>query len=61
MTEMQRSDADYERRLLRAVPMRRWGEPEDVAGVVAALADDAFAFATGSVIEVGGGLGIPRL
>jgi NAD(P)-dependent dehydrogenase (short-subunit alcohol dehydrogenase family) len=44
-----------------AVPMRRWGEPEDVAGVVAALASDAFSFATGSVIEVAGGLAIPRL
>ena len=43
------------------VPMRRWGEPDDVAGVVAALADDAFNFATGSVIEVAGGLAIPRL
>lgn len=43
------------------VPMRRWGEPEDVAGVVAALADNAFNFATGSVIEVAGGLAIPRL
>jgi 3-oxoacyl-[acyl-carrier protein] reductase len=42
------------------VPMRRWGEPSDVAGVVAALASDAFSFATGSVIDVGGGLTIPR-
>jgi 3-oxoacyl-[acyl-carrier protein] reductase len=42
------------------VPMRRWGEPADVAGVVAALAGDAFSFATGSVIDVGGGLTIPR-
>jgi NAD(P)-dependent dehydrogenase (short-subunit alcohol dehydrogenase family) len=43
------------------VPMRRWGEPDDVAAVVAALAGDAFAFSTGSVIEVAGGLAIPRL
>ncbi|MGH6917999.1 MAG: 3-ketoacyl-ACP reductase [Geminicoccaceae bacterium] len=43
------------------VPMRRWGEPSDVAAVVAALASDAFGFATGSVIEVAGGLAIPRL
>jgi 3-oxoacyl-[acyl-carrier protein] reductase len=42
------------------VPMRRWGEPSDVAGVVAALASDAFSFATGSVIDVAGGLAIPR-
>ena len=37
------------------------GSPDDVAGVVAALAGDAFTFATGSVIEVAGGLAIPRL
>jgi 3-oxoacyl-[acyl-carrier protein] reductase len=43
------------------VPMRRWGEAGDVADVVAALAGDAFNFATGSVIDVGGGLAIPRL
>lgn len=43
------------------VPMRRWGEAQDVADVVAALASDAFRFATGSVIDVGGGLAIPRL
>jgi 3-oxoacyl-[acyl-carrier protein] reductase len=42
------------------VPMGRWGEPSDVAAVVAALASDAFAFATGSVIEVAGGMAIPR-
>jgi 3-oxoacyl-[acyl-carrier protein] reductase len=43
------------------VPMRRWGEAGDVAAVVAALAGDAFNFATGSVVDVGGGLAIPRL
>lgn len=43
------------------VPMRRWGEAADVANVVAALAGDAFQFATGSVVDVGGGLAIPRL
>jgi 3-oxoacyl-[acyl-carrier protein] reductase len=43
------------------VPARRWGERQDVARVVAALARGEFAFATGSVIDVDGGLGIPRL
>ena len=37
------------------------GRAGDVAAVVAAVAGDAFAFATGSVIEVAGGLAIPRL
>jgi NAD(P)-dependent dehydrogenase (short-subunit alcohol dehydrogenase family) len=43
------------------VPARRWGEGRDVAGVVAALASGEFGFATGSVVDVDGGLGIPRL
>jgi NAD(P)-dependent dehydrogenase (short-subunit alcohol dehydrogenase family) len=43
------------------VPARRWGEGRDVAQVVAALASGDFAFATGSVVDVDGGLGIPRL
>jgi NAD(P)-dependent dehydrogenase (short-subunit alcohol dehydrogenase family) len=43
------------------VPDRRWGEPEDVAAAVAALASGAFAFARGQVITVDGGLSVPRL
>lgn len=43
------------------VPAGRWGEAEDVARVVCALASGAFGYATGSVIDVDGGLGIPRL
>jgi 3-oxoacyl-[acyl-carrier protein] reductase len=43
------------------VPQRRWGEPEDVARVVSALARGDFDFATGLIVDVGGGLQIPRL
>ena len=43
------------------VPQRRWGEPSDVARVVVSLARGDFDYATGSVIDVGGGLHIPRL
>jgi 3-oxoacyl-[acyl-carrier protein] reductase len=43
------------------VPQRRWGEPGDVARAVVALARGDFDYSTGQVIEVGGGLGIPRL
>jgi NAD(P)-dependent dehydrogenase (short-subunit alcohol dehydrogenase family) len=43
------------------VPMRRWGEADDVGRVVAALAGGAFAFATGSVVQADGGLSIHRL
>lgn len=54
--------ARYDRMIEQGiVPMGCWGEATDVADVVAALASDAFRFATGSVIDVGGGLAIPRL
>ncbi|HLW92265.1 MAG TPA: 3-ketoacyl-ACP reductase [Roseiarcus sp.] len=43
------------------VPAARWGEPNDVAEAVAGLASGRFAFATGSVISVDGGLSVPRL
>ena len=42
------------------VPARRWGEVEDVARVVAALAQPGLCFATGSVVHVDGALAIPR-
>jgi NAD(P)-dependent dehydrogenase (short-subunit alcohol dehydrogenase family) len=43
------------------VPMKRWGEAEDIGAIVASLASGQFGFATGSVIEAGGGLSIGRL
>jgi len=41
-------------------PIRRWGEPADVARAAAALVRGDFAFATGSVVHVDGGLSIQR-
>ena len=43
------------------IPERRWGLPEDVGKVVAALLRGDAPHATGSVINVDGGLSIPRL
>ena len=42
-------------------PIRRWGEPADVARATAALVRGDFAFATGSVVHVDGGLSVQRL
>lgn len=42
------------------VPMRRWGQPEDVARTVALLASGELAFSTGSVVHVDGALSVPR-
>lgn len=41
---------------LAAVPVRRIGEPEDIAEAVAFLAGDGAAYITGAVIQVDGGM-----
>jgi 3-oxoacyl-[acyl-carrier protein] reductase len=52
----------YDRRIADGlVPERRWGTPDDVGRVVAALARGDAPYATGSVIAVDGGLSLPRL
>jgi len=43
------------------VPMQRWGTPQDVATAVATLAEGRVPFATGEIVNVGGGLHIHRL
>ncbi|NTS31123.1 3-ketoacyl-ACP reductase [Phyllobacterium sp. BT25] len=43
------------------VPMKRWGEPDDLGRIVAALASGDFNFATGSIINADGALSISRL
>jgi 2-hydroxycyclohexanecarboxyl-CoA dehydrogenase len=42
--------------LTRAVPMRRLGEPEDVAAAVAFLASERAGYITGQTLSVSGGL-----
>jgi 2-hydroxycyclohexanecarboxyl-CoA dehydrogenase len=42
--------------LRRAIPFKRFGQPEDVAGIVAFLASDEARYMTGQVVSVSGGL-----
>ena len=42
--------------LVRAIPMKRVGQPGDIPGIVAFLASDDATFITGQVISVSGGL-----
>jgi 3-oxoacyl-[acyl-carrier protein] reductase len=52
----------YDKRIGEGLlPQGRWGEPEDVGRIVAALARGDAAYSTGAVIPVDGGFSIPRL
>jgi NAD(P)-dependent dehydrogenase (short-subunit alcohol dehydrogenase family) len=42
-------------------PIRRWGQPGDVALAVVAIAEDYFPFSTGEVLNVDGGFHLRRL
>ena len=43
-------------KMLEAIPLARFGEPEDVANVVSFLAGDESAYITGEVINISGGM-----
>lgn len=52
----------YDRRIADGlVPEARWGQAEDVGRAVAALLRGDLAYATGTIVNVDGGLSIPRL
>ncbi len=52
----------YDRLIAEGVtPIRRWGQPEDVARAVVAIVQDLLPFSTGHVIDVDGGFHLRRL
>lgn len=56
MTARARVDADYEKRLLKAIPMRRWGQPREIAEAILFLASPAASYITGQSLAIDGGL-----
>jgi len=56
-TDMTRDlNEDQRAAMLRDIPLKRLGEPGDIASVVAFLASDAAAYVTGQTIHVNGGM-----
>jgi 3-oxoacyl-[acyl-carrier protein] reductase len=45
----------WQERVVRETPLRRWGTPEDVAGVCRFLVGPSAAFLTGQIVRVNGG------
>ncbi len=55
LTEALRQDPVRNRELSERIPMGRWGEPEDLAGVAVFLASEASSYMTGQIVYVDGG------
>jgi NAD(P)-dependent dehydrogenase (short-subunit alcohol dehydrogenase family) len=56
MTAVARADPDRRRGLLEAVPLGRFGQPDEVARVALYLAAPAAAYVTGHVLVIDGGV-----
>ena len=51
----------FKQKMLKGIPMRRLGVPEDVAGAVAFFASEESSFITGNVLVVDGGMTVKAL
>ncbi len=56
MTEGARQNPEREKRLMKAIPMQRWGDPAEVAQAILFLASPAASYITGQSLAIDGGL-----
>ena len=55
MTAPRVGDETFEDRVIKRVPVRRWGQPDDFAGIAVYLASDASSYQTGEDFVIDGG------
>jgi gluconate 5-dehydrogenase len=61
LTEMNRAlidNKDFDTWVRGRTPMRRWGDPDELAGIAVFLASDAASYITGQTIFVDGGMSV---
>lgn len=55
MNAPERADPEAERKVLAAIPLGRWGRPEEIAAAAVFLCSSAAGFITGEVLVIDGG------
>jgi 2-deoxy-D-gluconate 3-dehydrogenase len=55
LTKGVRKDAEKTKTISSRIPMKKWGEPDDVVGAIIFLASDAANYVNGAIIPVDGG------
>ena len=56
MTETIRTNEKFAANMMARIPLKRWAQPEEVAGAFVFLACDAASYVTGQVLPVDGGM-----
>ncbi|HEX9832309.1 MAG TPA: SDR family NAD(P)-dependent oxidoreductase [Mycobacterium sp.] len=56
MTETIRTNEKFAANMMNRIPLKRWAEPQEVAGAFVFMASDAASYITGQVLPVDGGM-----